>query len=67
MKTAQLVTPILSVLMSATGCQGATGSQVTIGTRNIASQPKTTGQPTTTGGTPLWVRYTDNAEGAFSM
>lgn len=59
--------PILAVLMAVTGCH----SQTYIGSQAKAPQPKTAqaqaAQPKTTGGSPTWVRYTDNAEGAFSM
>jgi hypothetical protein len=73
MKIARLIPTILSLLMAASGCHAASGSQVTIGNKNIASQskttsePKNTSEPKITGGSPLWVHYTDNAEGAFSM
>src|SRR5579862_5633832 len=66
MKIARLAPPILTLLLAATGCHDASGSQVTIGTQLKSSQPKTT-NPVKPTGSPQWVRYTDNAEGAFSM
>ena len=57
--------PILAVLMADTGCH----SQTYLGSQPKAPQPNTTqtSEPRTTGGSPTWVNYTDNAEGAFSM
>ncbi len=65
MKIARLVPTLLSVLMAATGCKTATSSEIKIGYKDVA-RPKITTQAEATG-SPLWVRYTDNAEGAFSM
>lgn len=52
---------ILAALLGGTGCH----AQTTIGQQNIrySQLPKST---IPVGG-PMWVRYTDNAEGAFSM
>jgi hypothetical protein len=69
MKIPRLIPSVLSLLVVATGCQAALDSQTYIGSQSQASQPKAAqaAQPKTTGGSPLWVNYTDNAEGAFSM
>jgi hypothetical protein len=53
----------LAVVLAGTGCHATDGSQVTIGQQaSMKSQ-----QQRTSVGNPMWVRYTDNAEGAFSM
>lgn len=57
MNTNRIVLPLVALLLAGAGCPAATNSTTTIGQQ----------QPKTSGGSPLWVRYTDNAEGAFSM
>ena len=59
----RIAVSILAVLLAGTGCDASNGSQTTIGQQNIANNQ----QHKTAGGSPIWVRYTDNAEGAFSM
>lgn len=65
MKIARLIPSTLLLLLAATGCQ----AQTYVGTQAQPSQPKAaqSAQPKATGGSPPWVNYTDNAEGAFSM
>lgn len=53
---------MLALLLATTGCHAANDSQITIGQQNM-----TNNQRKSFGGSPMWVRYTDNAEGAFSM
>ncbi len=72
MKLARPIVRFLSLIMPATACYGA--SQITIGNQPINSQPTThqpraasASQPANPGPGLRWVRYTDNAEGAFSM
>ena len=57
MNTNRIVLPLVALLLAGSGCHAASNSTTTIGRQ----------QPGTSGGSPLWVRYTDNAEGAFSM
>ena len=68
MKIAQLIPSMLSLLVATTGCHLASGLQITIGTQSKSGSQAKTGNPAkATGGNPYWVRYTDNAEGAFSI
>src|SRR6202046_2897989 len=58
MKSNRVVLSVLALLLAGTGCQAASNNGTTIG--NMGDQPRGASGPT-------WVRYTDNAEGAFSM
>lgn len=62
----------LLCLGTAANAQTSGGSRTYIGSQpQTSSQSKPGNQPAhqtqTTGSSPVWVRYTDNAEGAFSM
>jgi hypothetical protein len=59
----RIAASILALLVVGTGCRAASSSQTTIGQQSV---PKSQKQKTF-GSSPAWVRYTDNAEGAFSM
>lgn len=54
MQTKWIVLPMLAALIASAGCQAASNQPVTIGQSNPSTSLN-------------WVRYTDNAEGAFSM
>jgi len=59
----RIAVSVLVALLAGSGCHAANGSQTTIGQQNITNSQ----QHKTFGSSPMWVRYTDNAEGAFSM
>jgi hypothetical protein len=59
----RLAISLLALLLATTGCHAANDSQITIGQQNSTNNQ----QHKTFGSSPAWVRYTDNAEGAFSM
>ena len=60
MKPNRVVLSLFALLLAGTGCQAASNNGTTIGSRSGEQAARTAGSPT-------WIRYTDNAEGAFSM
>jgi hypothetical protein len=65
MKRNLYASAVLVVLLAGTGCHSANGSQTTIDQQNQSKTDSQLQKPAV--GNPMWVRYTDNAEGAFSM
>lgn len=59
----RIAVPLMTALLAGCGCHSANGSQTSSGQQTITRGE----QQKSLGGSPGWVRYTDNAEGAFSM